>query len=120
MSVYPATPATVSHASVEVAPTVQRIEGMEYTEAFTLGMGDYFRRDRHGKTYGPINWVDDSVDGTARFVETVKEGNTTIHPFQRVYVTRRAPRCECGRRYEYCEEECPWPQELEDVYARRV
>jgi hypothetical protein len=120
MSVYPATPALEVHVSVAVTPTVQHIDGMEYTEAFTLGMGDYFRHQPHGETYGPINWVEESTDGTTRYVETVKDGIMLIHPFRRVYVTQRAPRCECGRRYEYCEAECPWPQRMEDIYARHI
>ncbi|AMD42818.1 hypothetical protein SEA_XKCD426_77 [Streptomyces phage Xkcd426] len=91
--------------------------GNEYIH--NLHMGDMFRfpGDPH-QVYGPVADVTSSYDLSWTDVSFSREKpKVERHAFTRVEITKRGPRCECGRPYDLCEMDCPWPDEIEKLWA---
>ncbi|WP_327359760.1 hypothetical protein [Streptomyces sp. NBC_01304] len=86
-----------------------------------LKLGDRFRfpGEGTGLVYGPVCTAESSymLHWTDVFLGQGEVMNR--HAFTRVEILSRAPKCACGSFLEYCENECPWPDELEELYASR-
>jgi hypothetical protein len=87
--------------------------GFERADSF--GMADTYRVSNVSPVL-QIKWVQECVDGTFYFLHM--DGTITRNFFggEGLYLVSRAPRCGCGSRYEFCENECPWPAEIESDY----
>ncbi|MYT71189.1 MULTISPECIES: hypothetical protein [unclassified Streptomyces] len=110
------------HVDAESGRTDKVWRGHQADAATTkdLALGDHFRffgaRD---EVYGPV--ADTMSDYMLHWTQiTLGDGRVLHrHAWARVEVTQAAPRCGCGRYFELCEAGCPWPQELEDLWAGR-
>lgn len=81
----------------------------------TLGMGDRFQTSQHGAVV-TVAWTDGSVDGSVVYVREACGSLAPMPTFQRIHVVERAPRCGCGRRFDYCDQGCAWPDHLEELF----
>lgn len=87
----------------------------EVIDAEFLTMGARYRTEPHGKIF-TLRWVDDTVNGMLIFENT--DGSTERYYWtSKLYLVQFPPRCHCGRWYERCERECPWPAWLERIYS---
>lgn len=76
-----------------------------------LGLGDVFSFEhRHGRH--TVREASGSVDGTVVHLSYTNGGHDTPATFRRIFLIERAPNCDCGIRFEYCENECVWPDAL--------
>lgn len=83
----------------------------------SLMFGDRFRfvGDNEGTSYATVTRTQDYIDG--HFSAYLADG--TEHygsSFKKVVLLHRAPNCECGRHVDYCEADCEWPTELEELW----
>jgi len=83
-----------------------------------LAFGDRFRfvGDLEGTSYGPVTSTQNYTDGS---FSVVADGapDSTRSGWMKVALLHRAPDCECGSHVDYCENECAWPAELEELWA---
>lgn len=96
---------------------MSRYDGNGYIH--NLHLGDMFRfpGDPH-VVYGPVADVTPDYNLTwAKVTFTKGVEPVERHAFTRVEITKQGPRCECRRPFDLCEEECPWPDEIEDLWA---
>ncbi|MFD7205922.1 hypothetical protein [Streptomyces sp. NPDC059893] len=85
-----------------------------------LHLGDYFSFfDGTGRVYGPVCSADSDYMLQGTTVHLPGREPLDRHAWSCVEVTQSAPRCPCGRYFELCEAECPWPAELEDLWMHR-
>ena len=82
-----------------------------------LRFGDRFRYngDVEGTCYATVYRVQDYAD----FYVSVDliDGTSHYGPCPKLVVLlHRAPYCECGRHVDYCEADCEWPAELEELW----
>lgn len=77
-----------------------------------LGMGDTFRLEQHSAAV-TVAWTDFSVDGSVVYVRDSSGDVTALPTFRRCFITEHAPRCDCGRRFENCDQGCYWPEHIE-------
>ncbi|WP_332758308.1 hypothetical protein [Streptomyces sp. MT206] len=84
-----------------------------------LMMGDLFRfpGDTAGVVYGPVRRAESDYMLHGTRVDFGGGDHMDRHAFTKVEITRRAPKCPCGRFFELCESECEWPDSLEELYA---
>jgi hypothetical protein len=80
-----------------------------------LGMGDRFQLSHHG-TVHTVAWTDGSVDGGTNYVRTSTGDVMDLAMYRRCHVVEQAPRCDCGRRFDYCDQGCLWPDALEALF----
>ncbi|MEV6421585.1 hypothetical protein [Streptomyces sp. NPDC051662] len=85
-----------------------------------LMMGDRFRfpGDITGTVYGPVRCAESDYMLQGTRVDFGGGDNMDRHAFTRVEITSRAPKCPCGRFFELCENECEWPDSLEELFAK--
>lgn len=81
----------------------------------SLGMGDRFQLAQHGPV-ATVAWTDGSADNSVVYVRESNGDVVTLPTYRRIHVTERAPRCGCGRRFDYCDQGCVWPDELEELF----
>jgi len=81
-----------------------------------LGMGDRFQLNQHGPVTR-VAWADHSIDGSVMYVRDADGDVITLGLYARIHITAPAPRCGCGRRFENCEQDCVWPDELEELLS---
>ena len=82
-----------------------------------LMFGDRFRfqGDTEGTCYATVTRTQDYIGGN--FSAYLADG--TEHyggAFRKIVLLHRAPYCECGRHVDYCEADCDWPAELEELW----
>ncbi|MGP3776997.1 hypothetical protein ACTWJ8_39810 (plasmid) [Streptomyces sp. SDT5-1] len=83
-----------------------------------LQLGDRFRFfDGTGTVYGPVATVDTDYMCTDATIRLAGRAPLHRHAWSQVEVTQRGPRCACGRPYDRCEAECPWPDAIEELWA---
>lgn len=79
--------------------------------ASMLGMGDRFRFTGHGAVL-TVRESTPSVDGSVVHLDYADGGRDVVHPYARIHRIECAPRCDCGHRFEHCENGCVWPDAL--------
>lgn len=79
-----------------------------------LGLGDVFSFEEHSERH-TVREAASSVDGTVVHLDYADGGHDTPATFRRIFLIERAPDCECGIRFEHCENECVWPDALWDL-----
>lgn len=97
----------------------QATEGATVTHVYAsrLGMGDVISLPDDGVRC-TVTWADHSVDGKS--VQVRIKGHwrrvVMLHISASVQVYETAPRCAHGDRFEHCDRECAWPEELDALY----
>lgn len=64
-----------------------------------------------------VRYRQDCVDDSFYFTHTDGTTSRNYLGAELVYPVSYAPKCPCGGRYEDCENECPWPAELEEAWG---
>lgn len=81
-----------------------------------LGMGDRFKLEEHAAVT-TVAWTDGTVDGSHVIVRESTGDIVTMATFRRIFLVEQAPRCDCGRRFENCDQGCVWPDALEALFT---
>ncbi|MZE80927.1 hypothetical protein [Streptomyces xinghaiensis] len=87
-----------------------------YTHELMLGDRFRFPGDTLGTVYGPVRTARSSYNLHWTWVYFSGGRSLDRHAFTRVEITARADKCSCGRFFEWCENECPWPGDLEELF----
>lgn len=93
----------------------------QWIRAETLGMGDSYRVSNTAPVH-TIQWTNHLTNGAFFFdhAGTDERASKDYYGTEKVQLVHAAPRCGCGRRFESCENGCPWPKEVENAYFGRI
>jgi hypothetical protein len=84
-----------------------------------LNLGDRFRFfDGTGTVYGPVASAENDYTLSGTTVRLDGGASVDRHAWSCVEVTHSAPLCPCGRAFERCELDCPWPTDLVELSIR--
>nr|WSW58446.1 hypothetical protein OG513_07555 [Streptomyces sp. NBC_00998] len=82
-----------------------------------LMMGDVFRLPGNPhEVFGPVRSADSDYMLYGTNVDFGHGNRREWHAWTRVEHLTRGPKCACGRFLELCENECPWPEEMEALF----
>jgi hypothetical protein len=86
-----------------------------------LKLGDRFRfpHDTLRVVYGPVRDAETDYAGCTTSVDFGGGRHTERAACTRVEIVTRAPKCGCRKFLVWCENECPWPAEMADLWGNR-
>lgn len=80
-----------------------------------LGMGDVVKLEQHAAEF-TVAWTEGSADNSVMYVTDSTGETRTLATYRRCFIVRHALRCDCGRRYEFCDQGCAWPAAYELLF----
>lgn len=90
-------------------PKLYHFGGLMFGDRFRFAgdpEGSSYATVKRTQKYADTHFSVDLVDGTSHYGSL----------FRHIILLHRAPYCDCGRHVDLCENDCPWPKELEDLW----
>lgn len=93
-----------------------------YAHQITLGDSFVILDGRSETRVGPVAGASTSSDGRQTRVDLGDGSDSlSLHAYLPVRIVESAPKCGCGEHFLNCEEDCTWPEWLDDLwFASRI